>query len=227
MLPNVNAMNYTRALGSLSASLLLAGCAATTPQAFVAFPGNDKSGAAFQQDQAICQQHAISHTGYGLPSEPAVQPADGNVATTMDGGATSPNLGSGATTAGVVSAPAMAGIPDEISYAQCMAARGDTVLPIAKYYDEEYAYNPNGFGYGSDYAYAYPFYGTGLVGGFGFYGFNGGHHHGYHNGAYNGGWAGHGHGHGSWGGHGGWGGHSGGGHGGGGHGGGGHGGGGH
>ena len=217
MLPKVTAMKYTRTLGSLSASLLLVGCVAPAPQAIVAFPGKDKSAAAFQQDEAICQQHAISHTGYGLPSEPAVPPADGDVATTMGGGAAAPSLGTtGATATGVVSAPATAGIPDEISYAQCMVARGNTVLPIVKY-DEQYVYNPSGgFGYGSDYASAYPFYGAGLVGGFGFYGFNGGHHHGYHNGAYHGGGY-HGGGH-----HGGWGGHGGGGHGGSGHGGGGH-----
>jgi hypothetical protein len=218
-------MKYTRTLGLLGASLLLAGCAPSAPQVFVAFPGKDKSAAAFQQDQAICQQHAISNTGYGLPPE---LPADGNVATTADGGAGAPNLDRpGATSTGEVSTPAKVGFPEGISYAQCMAARGDTVLPVAKYYDEEYAYNPNGFGYGSDYTYAYPFYGTGLVGGFGFYGFNGSHHHGYHNGAYNGGWRGHGGGGRGWGGHGGLGGHGGGGHGGGGHGGGGHGGGGH
>ena len=208
-------MKYARTLGLLSASLLLAGCAASAQQAFVAFPGKDKSAAAFQQDQAICQQHAISHTGYGLPSEPAVQPSDRDVATTTGGGGVASNLGPDATPTGVVSAPAKAGIPDEVSYAQCMAARGDTVLPVATY-DEQYADNPGSFGYGSDYAYAYPFYGAGLVGGFGFYGFNRGHHHGYHNGAHHGGGY-HGGGH-----HGGWGGHGGGGHAGGGHGGGGH-----
>jgi hypothetical protein len=75
MSPKVTAMKYTGTLGSLSASLLLVGCAAPAPQAVVAFPGKDKSAAAFQQDEAICRQHAISHTGYGLPSEPSPIPS--------------------------------------------------------------------------------------------------------------------------------------------------------
>src|SRR3954471_6564345 len=65
MLPNVTAMKSARTLGSLGASLLLTGCAVSAPQgpSILTFPGKDKSAAAFQQDQAICQRHAISHTG--------------------------------------------------------------------------------------------------------------------------------------------------------------------
>jgi hypothetical protein len=215
MLPNVTAMKSARTLGSLGASLLLTGCAASAPQgpSILTFPGKDKSAAAFQQDQAICRRHAISHTGYGLASEPAGQPSDAGAATTTGGGAAPPSPGPGATT-DKVPAAAKAEIPDQLSYAQCMAARGDRVLSVTPY-DEQYTYAyPDGFGYGGAYPYAYPLYGAGLVGGFGFFGFgHGHHHHGYHHGGggyHGGGYHGGGH-------HGGWGGHGGGGHGGGGH----------
>jgi hypothetical protein len=205
-------MNFARTLGSLGVSLLLAGCAASAPQgpSFLTFPGSDKSAVAFQQDQAICQRHAISHTGYGLPSEPAVQSSDGGAAAISGGGPAASSPGPSVVTR-KVPARAEDEMPDELSYAQCMAARGDTVqlLPVP-IYDEQYAYAlPGSFGYGSDYPYPYPLYGAGFVGGFGFFAFRGGHHHGYHNGAYHsGGYHGGGH-HGAWGGHGG---HGGGGH---------------
>ncbi len=222
-------MKFVHTLGSLAASILLAGCAVSAPQdgpSVLTFPGKDKSAADFRQDQAICQQHAISHTGYGLPPETAARQSDSS-----PGGSAvaAPSAAAGAPT-GEVSSTAGAEIPDEVGFAQCMAARGNTVVPT---YDEqsEYAFRGN-FGYGSNYLYAYPFYGAALVGGFGHSGFNQGHHHhggAYHGGGHHGGWGGHGGGHGGWGGHGGghggWGGHRGG-HGGGGHGGG-HGGGGH
>jgi hypothetical protein len=210
-LPNVTRMNSVRPLRSLAASLLLAGCTASVPQdpLILTFPGQDKSASDFRQDQAICQRHAILHTGYGLPSEVPVQPLEG----APGGGAATTSPAAAAT--GDVSA-AKAEIPDELSFAQCMAARGDTVVPVSTYDEQsEYAYRGN-IGYGSDYPYAYPFFGAGIVGGFGFSHW---HHHGYYGGAYHGGGY-HGGGY-----HGGWGGHEGGhggGHGGGGHGGGGH-----
>jgi hypothetical protein len=69
-------------LGSLGASLIIAGCVASPPQgpSVLTFPGMEKSAVAFQQDQSICQRHAISHSGYGLSSEPATQTQDGGAA---------------------------------------------------------------------------------------------------------------------------------------------------
>ncbi len=205
-------MNVARTLGPLGASLILAACAASAPQgpSILTFPGNDKSAAAFQQDQAICQRHAISHTGYGLRSEPAAQPSD-SAATATAGGAPAGTSSGPAT--GNTSAPATPEMPDELSYAQCMAARGDTVQVLpAPMYDEQYVYAyPGSIGYGSAYPYPYPLYGAGFVGGFGFFAYKGGYHHGYYNGAYHhgayhsggyGAYHGAGH-HGGWGGHGG------------------------
>jgi hypothetical protein len=113
----------------------------------------EKSAVAFQQDQSICQRHAISHSGYGLPSEPATQTQDGGPAANTAEGAAPAGPGAGTNQA---SATAVAEMPDELSYAQCKAARGNTVqlLPV---YNEQYtdAY-PDGFGYGSG---GYPFVG--------------------------------------------------------------------
>jgi hypothetical protein len=196
-------MYSARKLGSLGASLIMVGCVVSPPQgpSILTFPGTDKSAVAFQQDQSICQRHAISHSDYGLPSEPATQTPDGSAAA---------NTAAGAAPAGAdaesnkASAPAVAEMPDELGYAQCMAARGNTVqLSPVFLYNEQYAdAYPDGFGYGSG---GYPF-----VGGFGVFGFGSGHHHGFHNDGHHGGGY-----------HGGWGGHGGPGHGGGGHGGGG------
>jgi hypothetical protein len=210
--PKISAMNFAaralrspRILGSLGASLLLAGCAVSAPEgpAIMTFPGKDKSAAAFEQDQSICQRHAVSHTGYGLPSEPVVQPSSGGAAATTGGAPAAPSPAPAAAP-GKVSAPAEAEKPDELSFAQCMAARGDIVqLPPPLIYDDQYAYAfPGSIGYGIDYPYPYPYYGAGFIGGFGFFAFNGGYHHGYYHGTYyrggyrgagyHGGWAGHG-----------------------------------
>ena len=88
-------------------------------------PGEaNKSLAAFQQDLSICQQHAVSHTGFGGPSEPIAQATAGGAGGRTVVGATPGGPGAGT---GKVAAPASAKPPDEISYAQCMAGRGDIV----------------------------------------------------------------------------------------------------
>jgi hypothetical protein len=97
ILPKATAMKYTRALGSLIASFLLAGCAASAPQAIVAFPGNDKSVAAFSRVRRFVSS-ARSRTLAMAYRSPAVQPADGNVVITTGGSAASPSPDPGATT---------------------------------------------------------------------------------------------------------------------------------
>jgi hypothetical protein len=186
-------------LALLGANLAVNACVAGPapgPMGVVA-PGKDKSQAAFQQDQSVCQQHAVAQTGYGNASQnPADHlPADGTL----------PGSGGGLASAPIPPGTAPLG---EASYLQCMAARGDIVQAASAggYYDGySYPY-PYPYGYESSYyGYGYPFYGGLIAGWGGWYGW--GWHHG--------GW-----GHGNWG-RGGWG-HAGWGHGGWGHGGGGH-----
>jgi uncharacterized membrane protein YgcG len=201
-------MNFARTLASLSASLVLAACATYPPQgpSILALPGKDKSLAAFQQDLSICQQHAVSHTGFGGPSEPVAQPPAGSAVGNTAIGATPAGPGAGTSK---TAAPAGAKSPDEISYAQCMAARGDIVQTApGPFYDDGYAYDngyayaypysgvypyayPYGFGFGYGYPYAYPYFGAGFVGGgLGYFAFNarhGGFHSGFHGNRFHGG----------------------------------------
>jgi hypothetical protein len=151
-------------------------------------PGQGKTEAAFQQDEAICQQHAISHTGYGDASQP-------------------PPTSAAAPATGVVASP---GQPSQdVSFMQCMAARGD-IVQMGSPGGYPYGYNapypyPYAYGYGYGYPYFYPDYDV-VFGGVGFFhhgffrsgfhhgGFRGGFHGGgFHGGGFHGG--GHGGGH--------------------------------
>ena len=210
----------------LGATLTLGACALGPPPGPTAIitPGRDKDPIAFQQDQEICQQHAESSSGYGAPAPPAASAPPGNQP--------QPQLpaakGNGAPqAANSLAIPAAVQTPGEVSYVQCMAARGDIIQMPAAGAPE----SADGSGYGVAYPYAYPYaygypfgyaypYGYDYPFGVGFFGFGGGYGYGryYHGGYHHGGW-----GHGAWGrggwGHGGF--HGGGFHGGGGHGGGG------
>ena len=199
-------MLSARAILPLITVLTVSACATAPPTGLPALvlPGTGKDPAAFQQDDRICRQHAMAHTGYGALSHDAVPRAtDGAVPiTTPDDEATrslSRDNGSSSTTP---SAGAPAG--DELGYLQCMAARGDIVqqtpmgyngsaggtpYPYGFGYPDAYLY---GFGYPYPYFYqgAYPAYFGGFYGGWGWGGWRG---RGWHGGGWHGG--GHGGGH--------------------------------
>jgi hypothetical protein len=216
------AVKVARTLALLSVTLVVSACVAGPPPGpmGVVAPGKDKSQAAFQQDQSVCQQHAVAQTGYGEASQnPADHPPPNETPPgpgSFSANATPPSSAGAAVPPGTE-------VPGEMSYLQCMAARGDIVQMTSAggYSDSGYGY-PYAYGY-PYYGYDYPLYGGLIAGWGGWYGWrHGGWGHGYwgHGGWGHGGW-----GHGGWG-HGGWGGHGGFGHGGFGHGGFGHGGGG-
>jgi hypothetical protein len=172
-------MTLARTLAVLGASLTLAACVAGPPPGPTAmvFPGKDKSAADFQQDQAVCRQHALAQTGYGnvSPAAPAAAPNPAETpAQSADNGATEPS--------------------SDLSFIQCMAARGNTVQIVSAPGDPDYAYTypypaypypyAYGYGYGYDYPFAYPYFGT--VIGFGGRFHDGFHHHGFHHDGFHG-----------------------------------------
>ena len=71
-------------LAPLGIALALGACASTPSPGLpvVVLPGTGKDLAAFHQDELICQQHAVAHTGYGGPTgsaaagSPAGTPGD-------------------------------------------------------------------------------------------------------------------------------------------------------
>ncbi|MDR3530557.1 MAG: hypothetical protein P4L90_08415 [Rhodopila sp.] len=212
-------MPSARILAPLGVFLTLGACAVAPPPGFPAMvvPGSGKDLAAFQEDDAICRQHAINGTGYNGPAPAAaqstVQEPAGAVASGAEGG------GAAGSAASTSAPPTSAGAEpqNEVGYLQCMAARGDAVWLAPPDYGAPYpGYYSGGYPYAYPYGYAYPY--PDYYGGFyGAWGWGGGWHGGgWHGGGWHGGgWHG-----GGW--HGaGW--HGGGGHGGGGHGGGGHG----
>ena len=196
-------MKVAHTLGLLGVNLAVSACVAGPPPGpmGVVAPGKDKSQAAFQQDQSVCQQHAVAQTGYGNASQ---NPADH-----LPPDGTLPGSGGGSASAAVPSGTAP---PGEVSYLQCMAARGNIVqLASAGGYYDGYSYP-----YPYPYGYGYPYYG-GLITGWGWGGWygwgwrHGGWGYGYwgrggwgHGGWGRGGWGHGGWGHGGWG-HGGWG----------------------
>src|ERR1700679_2057028 len=87
-------MKFARMLAVLGANLAVGACVAGPPPgpAGLVMPGKDKSQAAFQQDQAVCQQHAVARTGYGDASQ---NPSGGAPAAGM-----APGSAGGTTSAG-------------------------------------------------------------------------------------------------------------------------------
>ena len=156
-------MKFARTVAALGASLTVAACVAQPPAApaVTVLPGKNKDAAAFQQDQTICEQHAVAHTGYGTPSNSPVRP---------------PAVAQAAPATPANAQIAPAAPPDQAAYVQCMAARGDTVQiasPVAgdSGYAYAYPYAPGyPYPYAGPYPYAYPydgFYGGWYGGGWG------------------------------------------------------------
>jgi OmpA family protein len=158
----------------IPACLVLSGCVVAPPvgPSVVAVPGNGKSMAAFQQDDATCQQYAAQRTGNLAPGEAANQSAFSSMALgTGLGAAVGALFGAAAGSAGVGAAigagsglllgsavgagnaQASAGAVQQrydTSYVQCMYSRGDTV-PDQMAYAQSRGYAPNQ-------SYAYPTY---------------------------------------------------------------------
>ncbi len=120
----------------LGAALALGGCVVATQPALVASPGQGKSQASFQQDEASCRQQA-SQAAYASPGAGA-PPVD---TTTRSGNAASWQR-------------------YDTAYAQCIAGHGDTVQPLAYapgYGGYAYPYGGYAYGYPYPYGYGYPF----------------------------------------------------------------------
>ncbi len=124
-------------LASLCIALGVTACAADGPVATVIVrPGSGKTAAAFQQDQLICQSHAFAQTGYGDLTQPPNPPATEPAPAVLNAGDAENTLGF---PKDVVDIPYGVEQPLELSYVQCMAARGDTVLPAIPDYSNPYA----------------------------------------------------------------------------------------
>jgi len=191
--------------GVMLGALALGGCAVTPPPgpSIAAMPGRDKPPDVFQQDDANCRQYAAGQTGID-PQTAATQSQFNSAAlgTVLGAGlgaaigaaAGNPAMGaaigagSGALlgTAQGAGAGAYAGATVQqhydISYAQCMAARGNAVPAVAsggyppQSAEAGYAYPPYGYPY--PYPYPYPYYGPAYWGPGGvFIGVGGGHFH--------------------------------------------------
>ena len=180
--------------------LALTGCAVAPPTgpSVMALPAKDKTFAEFQQDDGSCRQYASAEIGDVSPAAAAQQSAVNSTALGTVAGAAAgaaigaaagnPALGAaiGAGSGLVLGGAAGANAADlsgaelqrryDMSYLQCMSAKGESVpttLPPAAY-AYGYPYYP--------YPYAYPYYGPywapyGVGGSFVFFG---GHHHFFH-----------------------------------------------
>jgi hypothetical protein len=136
-----------------TAALSLSACTVAPPPgpSIMALPGQGKNMDAFQQDDFACRQYASQQTGGASPNVAASQSAVGSaVAGTALGAAAGAAIGaaSGAAGAGAAigagagllagsavgannAAVAYGGVQQlyDVSYAQCMTARGNTVQP--------------------------------------------------------------------------------------------------
>ncbi len=201
-------------IAALAGALALGACAVAPPPgpSVMALPGQGKTFADFQQDDASCRQYAFVQTGGTTPAQAANDSlASSAVAGTVLGAAAGAAIGAavgnpaagaaigagsglflgganGAGAAGYSAATIQQAY--DMSYVQCMYAKGESVPTAANVpapaaaaypypYPPAYAY-PYGYPYGSSAYYpgypGYPgFYGYGPVGfvGFGF----GGHFH--------------------------------------------------
>jgi len=191
-------MSMTSRVAALLGTLALGACAVGPPPgpSVAAIPGKDKSLEAFQQDDAACRSYAAQTLGGVSPADAANQSmANSAVAGTLLGAAAGAAIGaaagnpaagaaigagsglllgsaSGADAADYSAASAQRGY--DISYAQCMTARGDQMAanpaqapgpyPGGPYPYPASAYAP----YPYPYAYPYPYYPGPFVGvGFG------------------------------------------------------------
>jgi hypothetical protein len=144
--------------GLCAGTLALGGCVVVPPPGptILAAPGPGKTFTQFQQDDITCRQYAVQQTGYVSPAEAATQSgvnsaALGTVLGAAVGallGAAGGDPGAGAafgagsglllggasgTGAAQVSGAAVQQRYD-VSYLQCMSARGDTVPRRYSYY---------------------------------------------------------------------------------------------
>jgi Glycine-zipper domain len=171
-------MIFSRALLPLAAPLAFAACAVAPPQGptVLALPGQGKSFAQFQQEDASCRFYAAQQNGFANPNQAATQSAVGSAAvgTALGAaagaviGAAAGNPGAGAAIgagsgllvgSGVGANNAYATGASlqqryDITYTQCMYAHGNTVQASAPLSGPVYAGSP-GFGY------AYPGWGWG------------------------------------------------------------------
>jgi hypothetical protein len=171
-----------RRFAPIGVALALGACATSPPgYPVTVLPGTGKDQAAFQQDQAVCEQHAVAHTGYGGPAQPGATNSPAGTASTPPNGASGATPAVPATTAATAAVPTNAAVPvgnqpfDGVGYLQCMASRGDTVQPQPG----GYAATTYAYGYPYDYGYPYPVYDDGFYGGFGWGGWGGWHHDGF------------------------------------------------
>jgi hypothetical protein len=178
-------MLRTKEIVALAGALALGACAVAPPPgpSVMALPGQGKDFTAFQQDDATCRQYASVQTGGATPAGAANDSlASSTVAGTLLGAAAGAAIGaavgnpaagaaigagsglflggaSGASAAGYSAATIQQAY--DMSYVQCMYAKGESVPTassapppaVAAYpYPYPYAY-PYGYGY----PYAYPY----------------------------------------------------------------------
>jgi len=173
-----HAARWAWRLVPLCGALALGACTVAPPTgpSVMALPGRDKSFGAFRQDDAVCRDYADQQIGYGRPAEAATAAGVGSavIGTALGAvagaaiGSVSGQAGAGAAIGGAAglvggsaigadNARASAGGLQrryDISYTQCMYAKGNRVEA-----------RPPGYGYGGGYggygypAYAYPSYG--------------------------------------------------------------------
>jgi hypothetical protein len=183
-----------RRLLPVGAALMLGTCASGPPPspAVIVVPRSGKDLAAFQLDDTVCRHHAAANTGYSdralLRRQGSTNAASGTTgeagtaratAGTTSGVGTAarapPDSGTTAVNASDASTaePPDETVPNQLRYLQCMAARGDTVLPEpsgsaegANWYGYDYSYDyPYPYPYGYDYPFG--FYDGGFIGIFG------------------------------------------------------------
>jgi hypothetical protein len=173
---------------AVAGALALSGCAVAPPSGpdIVAMPGKDKSFEAFQADDVACRQYASAQIGNGSPAAAANQSfvnsaalgtvlgaaagaaigaATGNPAVGAAIGAGSGLFLGGAT--GVNAAGASGNALQwryDTGYAQCMAAKGESVTAPAAAYPAypSYPYAPGYYPY--PYYPYYPYYGPAFLG---------------------------------------------------------------
>jgi hypothetical protein len=208
-----------REVGALFGALALYGCAVGPPTGptVMALPGQGKSIADFQQDDLTCRQYASQQTAGASPNAATNESlAGGAPAGALLGAA--PGAAIGAATGGAATGAAIgaesgllvggaagseaanlssAGLQrrHDISYMQCMAAKGESVPSasgLASAYPYDYGYRYYAYPryqywrYGYPYPgyqhwrYDFPYYnGPGFSGGL-FFGFGGHYHHRHH-----------------------------------------------
>lgn len=170
-------MRLTAMFKMMPLAALLAGCTAASqsppqPVPLVAIPGPAKTEAQFHADDTACRAAAVT-----LPASAPAQPAAGQDQAQGD-------------------AAAALAMPPGVIYLRCMAARQNTIEPLApappvlySYYPAYPIYAGAGFGFPgfyNDFG-AFGFYGAGFGGFYGGYGYRGHRDYGFRDGGFRGG----------------------------------------